>query len=130
ENPEACDAAGINVNLIRHLCDIFSGAMAGLAGAFISLGYIGLYDRGIAGGRGWIAIIVVIFSRWNPYKAILGSLIFGIGYSVAANLIGVGSGIPYYFLLIMPYLVALIVIVIFVGKTKSPSALTIPYWRK
>ena len=130
ENPEACDAAGINVNLIRHLCDIFSGAMAGLAGAFISLGYIGLYDRGIAGGRGWIAIIVVIFSRWSPYKAILGSLIFGIGYSVAATLIGVGSGIPYYFLLIMPYLVALIVIVIFVGKTKSPSALTIPYWRK
>ena len=130
ENPEACDAAGINVNLIRHLCDIFSGAMAGLAGAFISLGYIGLYDRGIAGGRGWIAIIVVIFSRWNPYKAILGSLIFGIGYSVAANLIGVGSGIPYYFLLIMPYLVALIVIVIFVGKTKAPSALTVPYWRK
>ena len=130
ENPEACDAAGINVNLIRHLCDIFSGAMAGLAGAFISLGYIGLYDRGIAGGRGWIAIIVVIFSRWNPYKAILGSLIFGIGYSVAANLIGVGSGIPYYFLLIMPYLVALIVIVLFVGKTKSPAALTVPYWRK
>jgi len=130
ENPEACDAAGINVNRIRHLCDIFSGAMAGLAGAFISLGYIGLYDRGIAGGRGWIAIIVVIFSRWNPYRAILGSLIFGIGYSVAATLIGVGSGIPYYFLLIMPYLVALIVIVIFVGKTKSPSALTIPYWRK
>ncbi len=130
ENPEACDAAGINVNLIRHLCDIFSGAMAGLAGAFISLGYIGLYDRGIAGGRGWIAIIVVIFSRWNPYRAILGSLIFGIGYSVAATLIGVGSGIPYYFLLIMPYLVALIVIVIFVGKTKAPSALTVPYWRK
>ncbi len=130
ENPEACDAAGINVNRIRHLCDIFSGAMAGLAGAFISLGYIGLYDRGIAGGRGWIAIIVVIFSRWNPYKAILGSLIFGIGYSVAANLIGVGSGIPYYFLLIMPYLVALIVIVLFVGKTKSPAALTVPYWRK
>ncbi len=130
ENPEACDVAGINVNRIRHLCDIFSGAMAGLAGAFISLGYIGLYDRGIAGGRGWIAIIVVIFSRWSPYRAILGSLIFGIGYSVAATLIGVGSGIPYYFLLIMPYLVALIVIVLFVGTSKAPSALTVPYWRK
>lgn len=131
ENPEACDAAGINVNLIRHLCDIFSGAMAGLAGAAISLGYIGLYDSGIAGGRGWIAIIVVIFSRWSPYRAILGSLLFGIGYSVAANLIGFfGSGISYYFLLIMPYLLALIVIVLFVGTTKAPSALTVPYWRK
>ena len=132
ENPEACDAAGINVNLIRHLCDIFSGAMAGLAGAYLSLGYLGLYDSGIAGGRGWIAIIVVIFSRWNPYRAILGSLIFGIGYSVAANLIG-GGYIPSnwnYLILTMPYLVALVVIVLFRGTTKAPSALTVPYWRK
>jgi simple sugar transport system permease protein len=105
--------------------------MAGLAGAFLSLGYLGLYDSGIAGGRGWIAIIVVIFSRWSPYRAILGSLLFGIGYSMAANLIGFfGSGISYYFLLIMPYLLALIVIVIFVGKKKGPAALTVPYWRK
>ncbi|TKJ22348.1 MAG: branched-chain amino acid ABC transporter permease [Promethearchaeota archaeon Loki_b32] len=132
ENPEACDAAGINVNLIRHLCDIFSGAMAGLAGAYLSLGYLGLYDSGIAGGRGWIAIIVVIFSRWSPYRAILGSLIFGLGYSVAANLIG-GGYIPSnwnYLVLIMPYLVALVVIVLFRGTTKAPSALTVPYWRK
>jgi len=132
ENPEACDAAGINVNLIRHLCDIFSGAMAGLAGAFMSLGYLGLYDSGIAGGRGWIAIIVVIFSRWSPFRAILGSLIFGLGYSVTANLIG-GGFIPSnwnYLLLIMPYLVALVVIVLFRGTTKAPSALTVPYWRK
>lgn len=132
ENPEACDAAGINVNLIRHLCDIFSGAMAGLAGAFLSLGYLGLYDSGIAGGRGWIAIIVVIFSRWSPYRAILGSFIFGIGYSIAANLmgyLGLGADISH-FLNTMPYLLALIVIVIFVGKKKGPAALTIPYWRK
>lgn len=132
ENPEACDAAGINVNLTRHLCDIFSGAMAGLAGAFLSLGYLGLYDSGIAGGRGWIAIIVVIFSRWSPFRAILGSLIFGIGYSVAGNLIGAGI-IPSnmnYLILIMPYIVALIIIVLFVGKIKGPAALTVPYWRK
>ena len=130
ENPEACDAAGINVNLVRHLCVILSGVMAGFAGASITLGYIGLYDRGIAAGRGWIAIIVVIFARWNPYKAIAGSLIFGIGYSVAANLIGAGTDISYYFLLMMPYFVALIVIALLVGKTKGPSALTVPYWRK
>ncbi|MHA2035183.1 MAG: ABC transporter permease [Promethearchaeota archaeon] len=132
ENPEACDAAGINVNLIRHLCDIFSGAMAGLAGAYMSLGYLGLFDSGIAGGRGWIAIIVVIFSRWSPFRAILGSLIFGLGYSVAANLIG-GGYIPSnlnYLILIMPYLVALVIIVLFRGTTKAPSALTVPYWRK
>jgi simple sugar transport system permease protein len=130
ENPEASDAAGINVNLTRHLCEMFSGAMAGLAGSFISLGYLGLYDHGIAGGRGWIAIIVVIFSRWSPFRAIMGSLIFGLGYSVAANLIGAGTTVSYYFLLTMPYLVALIMIILFVGKTKGPAALTVPYWRK
>jgi len=130
ENPEACDAAGINVNRIRHLCDIFSGVMAGLAGASITLGYIGLYDSGIAGGRGWIAIIVVIFSRWSPFRAIVGSLIFGMGYSLAANLIGFfGPEVSYYFLLSMPYIVALVVILL-VGTKKGPSALTVPYWRK
>ena len=131
ENPEACDAAGINVNLIRHLCDIFSGAMAGLAGAFITLGDIGLFSPGIAGGVGYLAIIVVILSRWSPYRAILGSLMFGIGYSVAANLIGFfGPAVSRHFLNMMPYIVALIVIVLFVGKKKAPAALTVPYWRK
>ncbi len=130
ENPEACDAAGINVNLIRHLCVIFGGVMAGLAGASLTLGYIGIYDQGIVAGRGWIAIIVVIFSRWRPTRAIVGSLIFGIGYSVAANLIGAGVGVSYYFLLTMPYIVALVVIILLVRKTKGPAALTVPYRRK
>jgi len=130
ENPEACDAAGINVNRVRHICVIFSGIMAGFAGASLTLGYIGIFDQGIAAGRGWIAIIVVIFSRWSPFKAMAGSLIFGMGYSTASNLIGIGAGISYYFLLTMPYLVALIVIVLLVRKTKGPAALTIPYRRK
>ena len=132
ENPEACDAAGINVNLIRHLCDIFSGAMAGLAGAFIALGDLGLFDSSMAGNRGWIAIVVVIFSRWSPFRAILGSMLFGIGFSIAANLIGAGIITSYWIYLInaMPYIVALVVIVLFRGTTKAPSALTIPYWRK
>ena len=131
ENPEACDAAGINVNLVRHLCDIFSGAMAGLAGAFITLGDIGLFSAGIAGGVGYLAIIVVIFSRWNPYRAILGSLMFGMGKAAGFVLIGwYGSAISPDFLRMLPYFVALIVIVIFGGQKKAPAALTVPYWRK
>jgi len=130
ENPVACDAAGINVNRIRYLCVILSGFMAGFGGASLTLGYIGLYDRGIAGGRGWIGIIVVILSRWSPYRAILGSLIFGLGYSIASNLIGIGVGVPYYFLLMLPYILALIVISFMFKRTKGPSALTVPYRRK
>lgn len=130
ENPEACDAAGINVNRIRYLCVIISGVMTGFGGAFLSLGYIGLYGRDIASGAGWIAIIVVILSRWSPYRAILASFIFGLGYSIASNLIGTGIGVSNYFLQMLPYIIALIVIVFTFKRTKGPSALTVPYRRK
>jgi len=130
ENPEACDAAGINVNRIRYLCVILSGVMAGFAGAFLSLGYLGLYGPSIAQGRGWIAIIVVILSRWSPYRAILGSLIFGLGYSTAANFIGIGIEVSPYILHMLPYIMALIVISFMFKRTKGPSALTVPYRRK
>jgi len=130
ENPEACDAAGINVNRIRYLCVILSGVMAGFSGAFLSLGYLGLYGRGMAQGRGWIAIIVVILSRWSPYRAILGSLIFGMGYSIAASLIGLNIGVSSYLLQMIPYVLALIAISLMFKRMKGPSALTIPYRRK
>lgn len=130
ENPEACDAAGINVNRIRYLCVILSGVMAGFGGAFLTLGYSGLYGSAIAGGRGWIAIIVVILSCWSPYRAILGSLIFGMGYSTANTFIGIGIGVSSYVLQLVPYATALIIIIFMFKRTKGPSALTVPYRRK
>lgn len=145
ENPEACDAAGINVNLVRHLSVILGGIMAGFAGASITLGFIGLYDSNLIAGRGWVAIIVVVFARWNPYRAIIASLIFGIGFSLSATLIGLGQPIDIgNFLLTIPYLLALFLIIfqsvdILVKKSKvdikvkkmpGPAALTVPYWRK
>jgi simple sugar transport system permease protein len=137
ENPEAADAAGINVNLTRHLCVLIGAALAGLGGAAITLGYLGLYNTGdtVVAGRGWIAIVVVIFARWSPYRAILGAWIFGFGYSVAATLIGSGGGLSGltgnpYFLLMLPYIFALVVILIFHRGTKPPSSLTVPYKRR
>jgi ABC-type uncharacterized transport system permease subunit len=137
ENPEAADAAGINVNLTRLICVLIGAALAGLGGAAISLGYLGLYNTGdsIVAGRGWIAIVVVIFARWSPYRAILGAWIFGFGYSVAATLIGSGGGLSIltgnpYFLLMLPYIFALVVILVFHRGTKPPSSLTVPYKRR
>jgi ABC-type uncharacterized transport system permease subunit len=137
ENPEAADAAGINVNLTRVLCVTIGAALAGLGGAAITLGYLGLYNTGygIVAGRGWIAIVVVIFARWSPYRAILGSWIFGLGYAMSATLIGSGGGLSAltnnpYFLLMLPYIFALAVILIFHRGTKPPSSLTIPYKRR
>jgi len=137
ENPEASDAAGINVNLIRHLCVILGGILAAVAGASLVLGYLGLYNAGdtLVAGRGWIAIVVVIFAGWNPFKAIVGSWLFGLGYSIAATFIGsglfssLGPGTGYFFLSI-PYLFAIILIIIFHRGTKPPSSLTVPYKRK
>lgn len=137
ENPEAADAAGINVNLVRHLCVILGAVLAGVAGASLVLGYLGLYNAGdtLVAGRGWIAIVVVIFARWSPYKAIAGSWLFGLGYSIAATFIGsgifsnLGPGTGY-FLLAIPYIFAVFFILIFHRGTKSPSSLTVPYKRK
>ncbi len=137
ENPEAADSAGVNVNLVRNLCVILGATLAGLAGASLVLGYLGLYATGdtLVAGRGWIAIVVVIFARWSPYKAIAGAWLFGLGYSIAAIFIGSGilsnlgpgSG---YFLLAIPYIIAIVFILLFHRGTKSPSSLTVPYKRK
>jgi len=137
ENPEAADSAGINVNLVRHLCVLLGAILAGVAGASLVLGYLGLYNAGdtLVAGRGWIAIVVVIFARWDPYKAIAGSWLFGLGYSIAANFIGsgvfsnLGPGTGY-FLLAIPYILAIVLMLIFHRGTKPPSSLTVPYKRR
>jgi general nucleoside transport system permease protein len=137
ESPEASDAAGINVNLVRQVCVIFGAVMAGVAGASLTLGYLGLYNSGgtLVAGRGWIAIVVVIFARWSPYRAIAGSWIFGLGFSIAATFIGSGvvSGTgqaTVYFLLMIPYIFALVFILIFHRGTRPPSSLTVPFRRR
>jgi general nucleoside transport system permease protein len=137
ENPEAADAAGINVNLVRHLCVILGAVLAGVGGASLVVGYLGLYNAGdtLVAGRGWIAIVVVIFARWSPYKAIAGSWLFGLGYAIAAIFIGsnifsgLGPGTGY-FLLSIPYIFAIVFILVFHRGTKPPSSLTVPYKRK
>jgi len=137
ENPEAADAAGINVNRVRNLCVILGAILAAVGGASLVIGYLGLYNTGdtLVAGRGFIAIVVVIFAGWSPYKAIAGSWLFGLGYATAATFIGsgifssLGPGTGY-FLLAIPYMLAIVFILVFHRGTKSPSSLTVPYKRK
>lgn len=77
ENPDAAYNQGINVNLIRYLCVIFGGFMAGLGGAYLSLGYLNFWTEGMTQGRGWIVIALVVVALWNPLGAFLGAYIFG-----------------------------------------------------
>jgi general nucleoside transport system permease protein len=138
ENPAAADSSGVNVNLVRFLCVIFGAALAGIAGASLSIGYLGIFNTGdtIVAGRGWIALVVVIFARWSPYRAVLGSWIFGVGFALAFTLIGTGSSVigslasAPYFIQMLPYIFALIVILIFHKGIRQPSSLTVPYHRK
>ena len=137
ENPEAADAAGINVNRVRLVCVILGAVLAAVGGASLVIGYLGLYNAGdtLVAGRGWIAIVVVIFAGWSPYKAIAGSWLFGLGYAIASTFIGsgvfssLGPGTGYFFLAI-PYILAVVFIMVFHRGTKAPSSLTVPYKRK
>ena len=77
QNPAASDAAGLNVFRIRYMAVIFGGVMAGVGGAYLSLAYTQMWIENMVAGRGWIAIALVIFSMWDPIKALLGAYLFG-----------------------------------------------------
>ncbi len=124
ENPEALDTAGVPVNRVRYAAVVFSGAMAGLAGATLALGI----GRGFTGtgvtmvdGRGWIAIVAFLFGNYNPIGAYLASLLFGATEMLQIQLQTVGVSVPASLVELFPY-VAVIVVLALVGSTRVPAA--------
>lgn len=79
EEPKSADAAGINVTLYKYIHVLLGGALCGLGGAYLSLVYVPAWQENVTAGRGWIAVALVIFVAWNPYKALIGSYLFGVG---------------------------------------------------
>ena len=135
ENPAATDAAGINVFAIRYGCTIVGGMLAGLAGAFLSLGYNGSWMENISAGRGWIAVALVIFATWNPWKALLGSYLFGLIGILGLRLQAVGITIPESLFSMLPYILTIVVLILITGRVRSrgdgsPAALSVPYDRE
>jgi ABC-type uncharacterized transport system permease subunit len=132
EAPEAADVAGINVNRVRLLATTFGGMLAGLAGAFMSVAWIGSVTKGLAGGRGFIALATVVFSGLNPLLALLGGFIFGVFQSLAIwvkNSPGI-TQIPWQFVDMLPYAVTLLVVAGVIGRVRFPKALGVPYKRE
>lgn len=130
ENPHVADAMGINPYKIRYICVIFGGIMAGLAGSYLmTYGVGGTFLDHMVAGRGWVAIAVVIFSRWSPYKAFAGALIFAGGDAFQLRLQALGIQAPYPLFLMMPYALTLIAFVMLSRGGGGPSALTVPYKR-
>ncbi len=129
EYPAAADALGINVIAVRYACLVIGGALMGLAGAYFPLAELGFYSNSMIGGRGFIALALVVFGRWNPLLALAGGLIFGAADALQIRLQLIQSGIPSQLMIALPYI--LTVLVILVGRARqSPSALTIPYVRE
>ncbi|MCX7751013.1 MAG: ABC transporter permease [Candidatus Bipolaricaulota bacterium] len=131
ENPEAADVAGINVNLTRLLATTFGGALAGLAGAYMSVAWFGSVTKELSAGRGFIALATVVFSGLNPLLALAGGFIFGFFQSLATWIKTLPTKtIPWQFVDMLPYIVTLLVVSGVVGRVRFPKALGVPYKRE
>lgn len=130
ENPLAADTLGINVTKIRYGCVIFSGVMAGIAGAFLSLVRLGSFQYNMTAGRGWIAIAVVIFSGRDPFGVLLGSMLFGGIDALQLRLQARNVPIFPQFILMLPYIFTLLALLSVSKRRSSPKALAIPYSRE
>jgi len=133
ENPSSADSAGINVSLYKYIHILIGGALCGLGGAFLSLVYVPAWQEGLTSGRGWIAVALVIFCRWNPYKVFIGAYVFGGLDIVGFRLQQYDIHISQYLIDMLPYLVTIIIIII--GsmrkeKNTGPKALGINYFRE
>lgn len=129
ENPSAADALGVNVHAMRYFCVIVGGALAGFGGAFMSLGLLNMYVDDITAGRGWIAIALVIFGKWDPVRAVWGALLFGFVDAFQFRIQGMGVRIPVQLFFMLPYVLTLAVFLLMRERTQVPAALTKPYHR-
>ena len=126
ENPEALDAAGIRVNRVRWLAVLASGALAGLGGATLSIMLSSSFARNMTAGRGFIALAALIFGKWRPVPTAVACLLFGFAEALEIRLQGAtvgGTEIPVQFIQILPYVVTMLVLAGFVGRSRAPKAL-------
>ncbi len=135
ENPEAADAAGVAVIRMRYVGVILSGALAGIGGAYLSIGQSSLFTRNMAAGRGFIALAALIFGKWRPVQTMLACLLFGFADALTIQMQGVaklpsGEDIPVQFIQMIPYVVTIIVLAGFIGQSRAPKALGTPYQKE
>jgi len=130
ENPEAVDAAGLNVFRIRYLVLALGGALMAIGGVFLSLAQLGAFTPGIIAGRGWVCIALVIFARWHPVRAALGSLLFGGVFALQLRLQTLGFKLPFEIFLALPYLVTIAALALASRHILYPGAYLKPYKRE
>ncbi|MCB0102706.1 MAG: ABC transporter permease [Anaerolineales bacterium] len=127
EHPKAADTLGINVYLMRYVNVILGGMIAGLGGAYFTIGSVGRFDEAMTAGKGFIGLAAMIFGNWNPIGAYTSSLIFGFADSLQVKLQILRIPIPSEFLLMAPYIVTMIILTGVVGRAVPPAADGQPY---
>lgn len=131
ENPSAADAAGVSVIKLRYTGVILSGILAAAGGAYLSTGQSSLFTRGMTAGRGFIALAALILAKWRPVQVMFACLFFGFTEALTIPLssyrLASGETIPVQFVQIIPYVLTIIVLAGFIGLSRAPKALGIPY---
>ncbi|MFC4101847.1 ABC transporter permease [Paenibacillus xanthanilyticus] len=135
DNPSTADVMGIRVQAFRYGCVIIGSALIGLAGADLLLVYSPTWIEGMTSGRGWIAVALIIFARWNPVRALFCAYFFGALDTLGFRIQLIGSHIPPYFLKMIPYIVTILVLMVLGYRNRnkpsgSPEALGAPYIRE
>ncbi|MFH0751424.1 MAG: ABC transporter permease [Chloroflexota bacterium] len=127
EHPRAADTVGINVTFTRYRNVILGGMVAGLGGAYFTVGSTGSFEREMTAGRGFIGLAAMIFGGWTPVGAFLASLVFGFADALQSRLSILGSPVPSEFLLMVPYITTIVVVAGLVGRVRMPAADGQPY---
>ena len=128
EHPSSADTAGVSVTKLRYLNVTIAGAVGGLAGAYLSLEAVGIFERGFTAGKGFTALAIMIFGRWNPLGAFGAALFFGLSQSIANQLmIDEVVHIPPQFINMLPYVLTIVILALSAGKVRPPAAEGIPY---
>ena len=127
EHPVAADTVGIRVNAMRYRNVIAAGVIAGIGGAYFTIGSVGSFGKDMSSGEGYIALAAMIFGRYNPFGAIAAALLFGFATQLQSILSTLNTPIQSNLLLMAPYIVTIIVLAGLVGKVRGPRAEGIPY---
>lgn len=127
EHPKAADTLGVNVFKVRYVNVILGGAIAGIGGAYFTIGSAGRFDEVMTAGKGFIGLAAMIFGKWTPIGSFLASLLFGFADSLQVKLQILRVPIPSEFLLMAPYIVTMIVLAGIVGRASAPAADGTPY---
>jgi len=127
EHPRAAESSGINIFRLRYICVIISGVLASLGGAFLSVGLVRYFTENMSAGRGFIGLTIVILGNWHPLGALGAAILFGAVDALQLRIQTFNIGIPYQFLVMLPYVCGLVAITGVVGRSQAPASVGTPY---